>query len=62
MRVVPTFNAHASGVLNELNNPGRHKVLTRWVRELGPNIYFRLAWMNMLVVTEVLRCPMSFDL
>ena len=44
---------HVPGVLNKLAIPDRHKVLARGVQELGPNYYVRLAWLNVMVITEV---------
>ena len=31
----------------------RCQVMLRWVEEYGPNIALRLAWVNVLIITEV---------
>ena len=40
----------------ETNVPDRHKVLARWVNDYGPNIHIWLAWIHVVVITEVPMC------
>ncbi len=59
--------AHARGAsfiaLSGTAEPQLHccQVLLRWVEEYGPNIALRLAWVNVLVITEVRTAPIPTD-
>jgi hypothetical protein len=46
---------YSAGAIADANTPDRHRVMLRWIDELGPNVAARLLWLNMLIVTEARR-------